>query len=613
MLRDEHIRTGTVVSHLQLGSGQIVDVDEDGDEVMINFVSDTGRLMSRDNAKKSLSRLRDEGLEARLVLAPEETRQWVEEAPLQLVAAALLDVGRRTKTSDLKDKLSPAVVSIDSWRVWWTRVQNALKTSPQFDYDSKNGTRLRVPATKVDSVSFGELPSPSKSTQADRKKTNAATRLADWVTWMQADEAGPMPTGTSGPPDALIPVIENMPAAITPKVVERLVGAIEERIVSANRPPKSTSMFLDTLVAGLYRWSELHNSSEMPVLKITTLAARLLEASDNDEHESFVNWLADYSSKSSDNASMAADAMLHASRKAPDGTQRLLSRVHNLLDEAAQIAFWQQLLASSPGQAVRSPVEQWLRTLTPEERCTVVSSLLVTARDDSSGLGIDSLLRMEWKLANTKQRHRLFDAIALNWLLYARLLPNTETIVREVAESLNNDSREHVGSLISNPWSNMIQSAARLEIEQVRQDKDRQIADLRVQLRDTKVDLERTATQKRYVQGELHNASRVAVLDITRDAIIVLGDALQGLAASMIPPSREVSDVKDKITLSLSTLGTEPFGEVGQVVPFEPGLHEVHPPPAAGVPVRITAPGMRFFKGMDSPLIMIRMQAQIQE
>ena len=103
---DEDIRAEAVVSHRRLGPGQIVDVDDN--QVMVDFVSDSGYLMSRDEAMKSLHRLRDEGLEARLVLAPEETRRWVEDSPLRLVAAALVDVGRRTKTKDIREKLSPS-------------------------------------------------------------------------------------------------------------------------------------------------------------------------------------------------------------------------------------------------------------------------------------------------------------------------------------------------------------------------------------------------------------------------------------------------------------------------------------------------------------------------
>ena len=341
MLRNEDIRIGTVVSHRQLGPGQIVDVDDD--QVMVDFVSEPGNAssMSRNDAKESLRRLQDEGLEARLILAPEETQRWAEESPLRLVAAALTDnSARRASAKDLREKLEVKVIKPERWTSWWKKVQNALKESPQFSYNSDSSPqmyRLRAKPEEVEAVSWGDLRS---SARPKAGKTNAAVRLADWVTWMQADEAGPMPAGTSGPPDALIPVIENMPAAITPKAVERLAGAIEERVVSAKRPPKSTPLFSDSLVAGLYRWSELHRAPDMPVAEITTLAARLLEVSDEGEHDCIVNWLADYASKSSDNVGIVVNAMLFASRKVPDGTQRLLTRVHNSLDRPTRIAFW---------------------------------------------------------------------------------------------------------------------------------------------------------------------------------------------------------------------------------------------------------------------------------
>ena len=610
MLTDEDIRVETVVSHRQLGPGQIVDVDNG--QVMVDFASDPGRLMSRDKAMKSLSRLRNEGLEARLVLAPEETRRWVEESPLRLVAAAIVDVGRRTETSDLKDKLSPAVINVDSWRRWWTRVQNALKESRQFDYDSRNGTRLKVPVTEVYSVSFSDLPLPSKKTQAGRKKINAATRLADWVRWMQADEASAMPTGASGPPDALIPIIEDMPAEITPRAVERLAGAIEERVISASKPPKSTPLFLDSLVAGLYRWCKLPKTDDIPVAEITKLAAHLLEVSDESEPESIVNWLADYASTSTCNVRIAANAMLLASQKMPDGTQRLLGRLHNSLDDSTRIAIWQQLLASSPGQAVRPPVEQWLRTLTPEERCTVVSSLLVTVRDDSSGLGIDSLLRTEWNLANTKHRHRLFDAIALSWILRAQLLPDTETIIQEVAESLGREDQETAVTLISNPWNKMIQSAARIEVERVREDKDQQITDLRERLLDAKAELERTRRQARHFQGELQNATHRAALEVSRSAIEVLGGTLQSIIAQPSPLSTEVADITAKMELALRTLNAELFGRIGETEPYEPSLHEVDPVPTLGTEVRVTAPGVRYKMAVDRSAVIIKKRAQAE-
>ena len=248
LLRDEFIRTDTVVSHRLLGSGRIVVVDEEN--VIVDFASAREHLMSRDEAKKTLSRLDEQGLEARLFLAPEETRRWVDEAPLRLVAATLVDAGRRrAKTKDIRERLSPAVVDHETWNRWWGRVQNKLKDSPQFDYDAWKGTRLRSPANEVDSVSFSELSPPSKNTQTNRKPSSAATRFAEWVIWIQSEEPGEMPRG-QGPPDALISVINNMPETITPRVVRRLADAVELRVLAPKKSFEISTSLCGTICRG---------------------------------------------------------------------------------------------------------------------------------------------------------------------------------------------------------------------------------------------------------------------------------------------------------------------------------------------------------------------------
>ncbi len=582
----------------------------DYSQAEVDFMSEIGRLTSRDDTKKSPRRLRDDGLEMMLIVEPEETRRWVEDAPLRLVAAAVVDVGRRTKTSDLKDKLSPAVISDYSWRSWWPRVQNALKTSPHFDYDSRKGTRLKVPAAQVDSVSLGELLPPPRSTQASMRKPSPATRLVDWVTWMQADKAGPMPTGVSGPPDALVQIIEKMATVVTPRVVDRLAGAVEERVVLAAKPPKATPLYLECLVAGLYRMSELHEATVVPLRRIVVLSVRLVETLDRDDCEAIVSWLADYASKGGDNIAMVANAILQVSREIPDGTQRLVSMVHASLNAPARIELWQQLLASSPGQADRPPVEQWLRNLTFEERCAVESALLVVVQGDNADLQIDSMLSTLWKLASANQRHQLFDAIALRWLLHAQLLPGAETIVQEVAESFDRNGQGNVDSLVSEPWKKMIQSAARREVERVRKDKDDQTSDLRGQLKDAEAELERMRRQTRHFQSELQNATHRAALEVSGNAIEVLGSTLQDLAVRSTPMSTDISDVKAMMELALRTLNAELFGEIDEVEPYDPGLHETNHAPTIGTAVRVTAPGVRYKIAKDKSRVMIKKRTQ---
>ena len=569
--------------------------------------------MSRDEAKKTLSRLDEQGLEARLFLAPEETRRWVEEAPLRLVAATLVDAGRRrAKTKDIRERLSPAVVDHETWSRWWGRVQNKLKDSPQFDYDARKGTRLRSPANEVDSVGFSELPPPSKNAQTNRKPSSAATRFAEWVIWIQSEEPGEMPRG-QGPPDALISVIKNMPETITPRVVRRLADAIELRVLSPRNPTRSSPLFLESFVAGLYRWSELRTAQEIPVSEIATLLARLLEASGEAKHEDVAKWFADYASKNEENAGEVANAVLRASQVAPDGAQHLVAKLHSTLDEPTRLAFWQHLLTFSPGQATKPPLEQWIRVLTPDERCEIVSSLLIVARDDDSFLAIGSPLRTVWRLAVANQRYKLFDAIALSWLLRARLLPETETITREVSEALKQDNAEKVDSLVPAPWKEMMYAAAGKETERIHEESVRQMDDKDTLLKELETELERTRGHAAFLQGENRKARREAELEITRDAINVLGIALQSLATHSVPKPQEISDVESRISLALLTLGVKQFGKVGETFTFDPAIHDVDPSPTAGTPVKIIAPGLRYSRREDTPITLVKMQVQTEE
>ena len=600
-----------VVSHQSLGSGRIVVVDED--HVIVDFASAREHFMIRDEAKKTLSRLDEQGLEARLFLAPEETRRWVDEAPLRLVAATLVDAGRgRAKTKDIRERLSPAVVDHETWNRWWGRVQNKLKDSPQFDYDAKKGTRLRSPANEVVSVSFSELPPPSKNTQNDRKPSSATTRFAEWVIWIQSEEPREMPRG-QGPPDALISVINNMPETVTPRVVRRLADAIELRVLSPKNPTKSAPLFVESFVAGLYRWSESRTAQEIPVGEIATLLARLLEAAGEAKHEDVAKWLADYASKDEENAGAVANAVLRASQVAPDGAQRLVAKVHSTLDEPTRLAFWQHLLTFSPGQATKPPLEQWVKVLTPDERCEIISSLLIMVRDDDSFLAIGSPLRIVWRLADANQRYKLFDAIALSWLLRARPLPGTETIIREVSEALQQDDAEKVGSRVPSPWKEMVYSAARSEIERIREEAVRQMDVKDTRLRKLETELERTKGHAAFLQGENRKARREAELEITRDAINVLGIALQSLATHSVPKPQEISDVESRISLALLTLGVKQFGNLGETVTFDPAIHDANPSPAPGTPVKIIAPGLRYSRREDTPITLVKVQVQAEE
>ena len=571
---------------------------------------------------KSLGHVRKDGLYAYLNANREAVLRWEKEAPLLLVAAALVDLGgkaRVVRTTNLKNRLSE-VIDPEHMGDWWKRVQPALRESDQFEYDTKKGTRLRVKPEDIKETSLEELSVlTNKSAKKSQPKavSDPAERLAEWVVWIQSENAG-SPPGQS-PPKAIHKILDRLPLVSTPVAMDRLMGAIDHRVLSAKKPATSTSQdWLRALLAVLRRWIGSSDAPDMPLHAIVTTIIRVLDVPGIDERkddvpvldarEDLVSWLADYVSKSSFNVGDVADSVLSVSQEEPEGTQRLLSMMQNALDSPIKMVFWQRLIQNNSNDISNRKSEQWLRILSSTERAEVLLSLIVLARGENSILRIGALLQKEWALSSMFERHHYFKATLLAWLSHEELRSEAGVMLKALLTSNREDRIPSDSHIIE--WKKMAQSLAQHEIEQTRTDEKRERNALSEELEGVKSDRDRAERGIKYLQGELKRSSGIVALDIKRDAILVLGETLQQLVGSSGPPSRKIEDANAGITLAIIALGADTFGEVGETRPFDPRLYEVHPPPAAGTPVRVTAPGLRYVKGRDSPLILLRMQAQ---
>ena len=448
---------------------------------------------------------------------------------MRLVAAALVDLGGKARTSDLKSRLVNRVIDPDDWSRWWKRVQNALKESHQFSYDRLRGVRLDAKPADIESANLDELPVPSRNAPPKTKRSDPAARLGEWVTWLQGDErTDTMPGGV--PPDALLPVLRKLPVSITPVAIGRLVYGIEQRVLASKRPAASSShTWMRALVVLLQRWLGSPNAPDIPLTDITALTARVVEITTFDSSKGTTDWLAEYASRSKNNGDALAQALLSTSRDTPDGTYQLLLMIHGALDRATRLALWQRLIQPSPYDALLRRTGQWLRILEPAERAEVLSELLITIQDEASTTEIGSLLQKEWSLSNATERHHLFKAALVAWLSHEQLRPESRAILESAMNSGQDDQVPDDSHM--SEWKQMVQSMAQNEIEQLRTGTKQEMDALRGRLKDTEVALDRVKRQARYLNGELQKASSGRVLDVNRDAILVLGETLQQLVA----------------------------------------------------------------------------------
>ena len=562
-----------------------------------------------------------EGLKASLSRDRKATLRLVEEAPLRLIASALIEARGRTATvGDIKSALTRDIIKDEDWNKWWNVVRFGIRESRHFSYSPREPIRLRTrnPA-EVESDSLDDLRTASRRAQTISNKLRkdsvpapSITGLGGWILWVQADEHEPLPK--SMPPADFVKFLRKLPGSVTQTAISRLRSGITQRLLESKQRPaeKSVEMWQESLVSTLTRWSELSEPSKTSVEDTVALTTRALEKLGPDEFKDIVVWLAEYTSESVENIETVSSALLSTYTESQEGTERLLAAMDGLLEARVRIALWRRLLRLGLAHPNRVPMGRWLRVLNQDDKPELFIGLLTDAHDQSSITEIGSLLGAEWRLANAEERHQLFDAVALSWVLRRQSLPEARTTMIEALSDVD-DNNEYEGSLMSE-WRELALTSSENEVTRVREDKDRHIGDLEGKLKETEGELNRVRGQLSFLQRENRTKRSNAELEISRDAIIVLGISLQNITGYSEHKPQEIADLEASITLALSTLGAKPVGEIGQVAPYDPVLHDAsNPLPAIGTLVTVVAPGVRYSRRGDTPVNLVRIKVQVEE
>ena len=575
------------------------------------MAADRNNTAATSPAIESQGHIRQDGLEAKLMANRDAVLRWHEEAPLRLVAAALVDLGgkaRLVRPKDLKDRLRD-VLGTERLEGWWKQVQPELKNSDQFEYDGRKGTRLSVRLELISSASLEELLAARRKTRPKSARPRPAARLAEWVTWAQSDEAGATPGGA--PPDDLSLVLRNLPILITPVALNRILDGFKQRVLAAKKPAKATSQaWLNALVAVLNRWVECPDVQERPPADIIAMVARIYQSPTLRDNRELSALIAKYVSRG-EHIKDVAEGLVAASKDSPDGTRHLLAVIRDGLDSRSRVALWQELLRPKSNGASGAIAGHWLRLIEPAERAEVLSSLFIAAKTSNSAAQVIRLLRTDWNLSDPQARCHLSNAALVAGLTHEQLQSEAGEMLNELS-NLDLDSRAPEYALMAG-WKGWIHFLSQSDIRQERSAHERKVVELYDEMEDKKAALDRAEKRARYLGGELQRTTQAAELDVSRDAILVLGETLQRMIRSTDPPLRKVQDANAGIALAIMALGAETFGEVGDELPFDPRIHEVHDPPVSGTLVRVVAPGLRYTKRTDPPLVLIRMQAVSRE
>lgn len=615
-MKEQELQTGVLVRHQDWGAGKLVALEDEGQRVVIDFRGKPGHSLSRGIALRSLTTLPGNGFEAMLWDNTEELRSWTNDAPLKLIATALLDMGGSGKPQEIKNKLEGRVLHDVKWVTWWKRVQPSVKNSPHFRV-GKGGLMTLV--TNVDDVPLEPAsPLPRRSTEAgsrQKSKESSADRLNTWYQWLLADTETPVPSPNF--PAGILPALDAWPRGLVYRAAHRILSGVESALMERHaRSGHTAEVWLQATARITDRWRQCREdgADDAYLGRLTLTAGRLFEALPNEESlQAIVSQLSAHSKSGGIARRKLASELWRVLQVVPSGTRALLGALAGELDGEDRLGLWQDVLLSAFGgpqpDAGFSGVNRLLSMLPVDDQARVIEKLVLCSSLDEVSRS-DVLSYVSERVGASSGQYAFLKSL----ILAALLLGGEDThnqISDQAAKSLDealthgseNAADQSLSRLLAVTRERISQS---LEEEKRRREADRTTYETR--LAQAQQEDERLRQQLHDMRVESSQRREESTLDIRQDMLLVLGETLQLSRQWQGGLQDLIRDVEAGLSLALQAGGAEEIGKVGDQVAFDPRLHQAPEETMLGASVNITAPGVLVRSSSSQDRVLLKAQ-----
>lgn len=586
-MRDNRSRVGRVAgdSEAIIVSGEPVDV------LPVDF---WGELQKR--PVEFLSPLDENSPEALLWERPRDLQPWAEDAPLRLIALALSVGGGRGKAADIRDKISGRVIEKEQWENWWKKHSRSLGSLPDCFQSVKapkgNDYRLltsvaNVPADWTPPVKTKPVPvkvwrqwllSGAPEDVPGRYPTKPVIdALAKWddedtieqvLTRLEVTAEGLMSRGEMAAQEA-----EGWLSAIASAAIRRrATGGPDPRGYDAARAGEVLAR-----LAGIAR-----ERTPQELL----LQAGALDGVTDAWRRGFLAGLWE-SFEGEDARGMYLDASAVLGRQArvdlarqiflaafgPDFSERRHAELDRLLDavpESDRVPLLEEVMARA-SSAQKAEVRDYL------------ASSRHFSRTDMLGIRLKGVLTVSnpGDEFSSRTSRELADALA-----------SPETLAPEVRALFAESAKE----------IDEARSTARAEVQ-------KRSAEAQAEIEAERAEQERLRQQVRERNAELAANREESRLELRQDMLLVMGELLQALPA-WNSLDDAVRDVEAGIALALGAGGAELLERSGQMVDFDPLLHNAEEKVHTGARVRVVAPGVTYRGGIHGDRVLLKAQVK---
>ena len=530
----------------------------------------------------------EDGLQASLDSHREEVLSWVDQGPLRLVAAALADMQGSGKAGDLQYKLENQVLGSAGvkWNNWWKKVQPSLKESAHFRI-AKPNTYALAPGVRAENIPVEPLVVKA------RPKERSGARPT-WNQWFKS-KRWPLPDKESAPgakpPDKIIADIGSCDSETIERLAPRTVACAEEFLTRPRITAPAAQKLLELLLASSSRYDELRGTeadTETAPRRSETLF-RLLHTLQRDGSQSLLVESVKLAIGTPGWLKVLASGIWDAYPNNSAATRSLLEYLAGQLKGQERKALWHGI-ALAPFSSERfagrtADLDRILSLLNLAERNEAVKSLILRA-------SLAEVPESEVACFVATSRYALNYADGLDKL---NLTVITALLLSEVRPNFLADLEENYRSALNTPQpegENSVLSAllkaARERISEVRNEGMEELERERMLRHSQVTDLENRIQGLRTQIAENREESR---LDIRRDMLEAVIATLQGLQRKETSPEDLLQDVEGNLKLAVQAGGAQFFGKAGDVVEYDPRLHQGAEGTLKGALVTVNSPG----------------------
>lgn len=606
-MKENEIEADTFVYHREWGVGRIIELEGNGQWLLVDFRDRPRHRMTREIALRSLSRLPNDGLEATLWNNPETVYGWVRNGPLRLVAAALADAGGRGKPRDLETRLERVLRDV-KWSTWWKRIQPFLKESPYFQV--KEGTY--VLAKRASDVPEELPPAPLKQAASVEQKSSKTRKLAsskEWIKWLftNVDLAPP----ANALPQVLLDILEALPAEMLEGVSRRLLSGLRLVLQGKRRPTVRT---LETWVLGVTqlsnRWMESLPSASLQALSesLVKFTADLLR---QPRYKTFAKDFLQILVMNVKKNDRAAQGVAHGLKMLFQAESGRATELMRGLGEQLPDTVYRLLLRKVASEVFQEGTpEQYrlvLQAVDERDRDYLLEYLsLLAVVGQIPADRVAEALRREWLARQEANRPASLKSLLVAAMLLGDVVKPLHPLMTDGFRSAVREQEYK----IADPVVAMLVSIAREEIFQTRQELEQrlrhEVEALNTQLVEAHTETERMHRISDDLQQQLARRREEARLETRRDMLLAIGEILQIMSEKDRKRANLISDIEAGLSLALHAGGAEVLGRVGQEVSYDPRLHQADESLDQGASVVIIAPGVRVAGGQLEDLVLLK-------